>query len=1266
MRYYSFRLLFAVLLITQLSVFNLAQIKQDAANQPLEQGKPIERELKGGEIHNYIFKPEAGQFVAIIVDQRGIDVVAVLFAPDGKQLAEVDSPNGSKGPESVLFVAKESGNYRLEVRPLEKTATGLYEIKIDAFRTATLQEIKQDKIKNLAAALVSANTEEARAALLANDKELVTAELVRELHEYGRRFRSQRNYPSALAISRLALGLAEQLGDKIGISDALYSIGTIFFNQRDGTQALEYQQKSLVLRESLGDKTKIADSLNVIGSIYNQQNNPSKALEYYQRSLALYLETGDKQSIGGIYFNIANTYQRGGDNAQAQEAFLKSLLFIEATGNKALLANTLFNLGLTNFLLGNYAQALDYYRKGLRLFEELENKMQVASTLNRMSLVYNVQGDFALALEYAQKSLTLGEQLDNKQLMANILLTNGLVHGSLSNSTRALEFYQKSLALGEELGNKELIANALEKIGGNHFSQGNIAQAIEYYQKSLKLNEELKNKRQIAFTTVAIGEVYRYQGNYSQALEYFHRSLKVSEELGNKLQIANALNKIGIVYFYQGNYEYALEYFQKGLALREEINNAGGIIDSVNNIGSINLSKGNYAQALEYYQRSLKLSEKIGSKSGMRDALNNIGEVYRLQGNYTQAMEYSQKSLALSAELGNKLVIPETLTIIGNIYFSQGNYAQALEYAERAATIARQTNNRFYLWNALVTAGEAYRALKQFDKSRQAFEEAILTIELSRASIAGQEARATYFAKSQRPYELYIDLLMQMHQEQPNEGYDGMALQISERARARSLLELLNESRADIKQGVVPDLLERERSLQQQLNARAESQTRLLSGKYTEEQASILKKEIDALTIEYQNIEAQIRQKSPRYAALTQPEPLKLSGIQQEMLDRDTILLEYSLGEKRSYLWAVTKDSIKSYELPPRSEIEAAVKRVYALVSDGKLVIDDKAQAEYEREAARLSEILLAPVAAQLQNKRILVVADGALQYLPFGALPKTKNQPLIVENEIISLPSASTLVSLRRQMQGRATASKTLAVFADPVFSATDGRVKVTNPTTKPTSLTQNTALERAASNTGVLRDGIISRLPFSRREAESILAVIPVGEKMQALDFQANRTTALSSEMSQYRILHFATHGLLNSEHPELSGIVLSLVNEQGQTIDGFLRLNEIYNLNLSADLVVLSACQTALGKEIKGEGLIGLTRGFMYAGSPRVVASLWKVDDVATAELMKLFYQKMLQEKMRPAAALRAAKVEMLKQKRWNAPFYWAAFEIQGEWR
>jgi CHAT domain-containing protein len=192
------------------------------------------------------------------------------------------------------------------------------------------------------------------------------------------------------------------------------------------------------------------------------------------------------------------------------------------------------------------------------------------------------------------------------------------------------------------------------------------------------------------------------------------------------------------------------------------------------------------------------------------------------------------------------------------------------------------------------------------------------------------------------------------------------------------------------------------------------------------------------------------------------------------------------------------------------------------------------------------------------------------------------------------------------------------------------------------------------------------LQRLIFSRREADVITRLAGARSSFKALDFAANRATALGSNLSQYRIIHFATHGLLNSQHPELSGIVLSLFDEQGRPQDGFLRLHDIYNLKLSADLVVLSACKTGLGKEIKGEGLVGLTRGFLYAGSPRVIASLWKVDDRATAELMTLFYQHMLRDGLRPAAALRKAQIDMRNRPRWAAPYYWAGFTLQGEWK
>jgi len=235
--------------------------------------------------------------------------------------------------------------------------------------------------------------------------------------------------------------------------------------------------------------------------------------------------------------------------------------------------------------------------------------------------------------------------------------------------------------------------------------------------------------------------------------------------------------------------------------------------------------------------------------------------------------------------------------------------------------------------------------------------------------------------------------------------------------------------------------------------------------------------------------------------------------------------------------------------------------------------------------------------------------------------------------------------------------------VLADPVFEPGDPRVKGAAATGAPV----DRRLERAASETGAMDEQLrLPRLPFTRQEAEGTLALTRAGQGMKALDFQANLATATSAELSRYRIVHFATHGLLNTEHPALSGLVLSLVDERGRPQDGFLNLPDVYNLNLPAELVVLSACQTGLGKEIRGEGLVGLTRGFMYAGARRVVASLWKVDDVATAVLMERFYKGMLMENLRPAAALRRAQVEMWKQRRWASPYYWAAFTLQGEWK
>ena len=448
-------------------------------------------------------------------------------------------------------------------------------------------------------------------------------------------------------------------------------------------------------------------------------------------------------------------------------------------------------------------------------------------------------------------------------------------------------------------------------------------------------------------------------------------------------------------------------------------------------------------------------------------------------------------------------------------------------------------------------------------------------------------------------------------------------------------------------------------------------------------------REIRDLNIAYQEVETQIKQQSPRYATLVQPQPLSLDNIQAELKDADTLLLEYALGEERSYVWAVTSNSITGYQLPARSQIEGAARELYKLLTLRQTLLENappdyqqrvaSADGEYWTQAARLSQTLLGQVAAQLGRKRLLIVADGALQYLPFEALPvpaSTESEsgviassPMVLNHEIVSLPSASTLAVIRRGSRPIESDDKLLAILADPVFERDDPRLTRLGLPAPTVAIQPATDSRQSVSNETLGTDELvdISRLPATRQESEAIMTVAPAGTSLVARDFNASRNIAMSGRLSRYRVVHFATHGVINTEHPQLSGILLSLINSKGQNERGFLQLHDIYNLDLSGtQLVVLSACRTGLGKEVRGEGLMGLTTGFMYAGSRSVVASLWKVDDRATAELMKHFYQGMFEEKLTPAAALRKAKEAMWKQERWRAPYFWSAFILHGEYR
>ena len=907
--------------------------------------------------------------------------------------------------------------------------------------------------------------------------------------------------------------------------------------------------------------------------------------------------------------------------------------------NRELLTRELSQLfleqGRNFFRQGNFSQAILNLQVSKLVSARIYDKLRLAQAATSLGNIYRLQGKDALALAQLREALTLHQAAGNKQG----------------------EFFS-------------LLSIVIIDISGNNYDEPRL-------QKLQSLAEESKNDEWRALSMSQVGSMQFLQGNYALALDSHQQSLKLYERLGAKEGVAFALHSLGILQRVYGNYEQALGYFQKSLELTESLKRPDLASRNLSSIGAVYGLMGNQVKALDYHQASVRAGEISGSKFWTIFSLNSIGEIYASSGQLPQAVTHLEKALKLSEDLDYKDRIAYVSLSIGNIKYLEGDFSRALEFAERAIAIAKQTSSRDALWKGLTLAGKAYHAINQKEKAREVLAEATDTVELLRSNVDGQELRSSYFATVQEPYETYVDVLMQQHKQNPNENYDVLALQVNERSIARSLLETLNEARADIRMGVDPVLLDRERRLQQELNARAARQLRINPA---DPEAALVTKEIDVLTAQYQQTQAQIRQSSPRYAALTQPVPLTMQQIQAGVLDADTALLEYSIGEARSYLWFVTSTSHESFELPKRAELEAHVRRTVDLLGDGKRwATDSEISSQYEEQSRRLSRVLFPPaLMSKLKAKRLLIVGGGALQYLPFGAL-RGNRQPLVIDYEIVRLPSASTLAVLRREVANRAPVPQSVAVIADPVFEEIDERVKpkrsaeVVEENQEAETRTSRALLQRAVEvwtkpevGTAVQESLQIRRLPFTRFEAENILVNVPSQQSLKATDFRANRETATSAELSKYRFIHFATHAILNSEHPELSGIVLSLVNEEGKPVDGFLRLHDIYNLNLPADLVVLSACQTGLGREIRGEGLVGLTRGFMYAGAPRVVASLWKVDDAATAELMKRFYAAMLRDNLRPAAALRRAKVEMWKQKRWHAPYYWAAFELQGEWR
>jgi CHAT domain-containing protein/tetratricopeptide (TPR) repeat protein len=898
---------------------------------------------------------------------------------------------------------------------------------------------------------------------------------------------------------------------------------------------------------------------------------------------------------------------------EAAARFSEALELLQALGDRELAAVTLQQLAGLNAALKEVTTAVAQYEQARTLFRALNKPTEEALVLNSLGETLLNEGDYAGALEFLTAALPLADTLAPLGA-AELAYNNGVAFQHLSRHDEAIDLFQRAREAFRRLGKRDYELQALSDIGRTHYANGGMIESLEYATEGLSLSRASGMPLLEARFAQDVARVYDYLGDLDQAREYCERALRV----------------------------FRAERY------------ANGEIATLLLLGDVDYSRSDNAAARASYERAATLAATIRFREAEERALVRLATVLSEQGEFPRAIEYTQRALAYYRATGNKRSEVSALLALGKTYRQMGAWRDAASTFQQALAISREAAAGFSETPLLGELAQVARDEGRLEDAERLLVEVLEKFDAERRSLLAPSLSATFLSGAQNWYDVYADLLMRLNVAQPQRGYDTRAWSAAERAKAWGLLEMLAESRSDVSRGVDRSLLDQRQRLWAEMTARAAASQRSPSG----QAAGRTQTAIDDLAARLQVVEARIRAANPAYVDLIEPRAVTTSELQQQLLDSDTVLLEFALGDDESWVWAIAPDTFETYTLASRSKIDAAARRLYDLLTvrqsktgprqpqqDARIA---EADAAMPAAAAELSRLLLAPIDSRLRrewrDKRLVVVASGSLEYVPFGILPLSTGRQLLQDHEVVNLPSATVLAALRRGAARRPPATRTLALIADPVFDASDSRV----------------SRERSDTRGG------FARLPFSREEAAAIAQLVPRPGSLHATDFKATHALAVGGELSHYRFVHFATHGLLNSRHPELSGLVLSLVDERGRPQNGFLRLKEIYDLQLAADVVVLSACQTALGKEIKGEGLVGLTRGFMYAGARRVVASLWQVDDLATAQLMKTFYQRMLKDGLRPAAALRSAQLEMMKQDRWAAPYYWAAFTMQGEWR
>jgi len=1053
------------------------------------------------------------------------------------------------------------------------------------------------------------------------------------------------NYPTALKKWQTALDKV-RFAYKHGISKFLTNQGMMYQNLGDYQKALDYYQQALTIDRKIGDKGGEGADLMNIGVVYDNMGYYQKALDYYQQALTIDREIG---------------YKRG-----------------EVDG--------LTNIGVVYGKMGYYQKALDYNQQALTIQSEIGYKRGEVANLSNLGLVYYSLGDYQKALDYNQQALTIHSEIGgDKRGVAINLANQGVMYLNLGYYQKALEYLQQALKIQRKIGNKPGVTKNLGNLSLVYYRLGYYQKALDYSQQSLKiLRREIGDKRDIGKNLGNLGVVYQNLGYYQKALEYLQQALTIDRKIGDKPGESADLSNLGTVYYYLGEYQKALDYYQQALKIRREIGDKPGESADLNNLGAMYVKMGYYQKALEYFQQALALSREIGHNRKEGSNLSNLGVVYYYLGDYQKALDYYQQALKIRREIGDKPGVGNSFSNLGVVYYYLGYYQKANTYFQDSVAIFEKIGSDG-LWLAQRGLAFTEAKLNQFDAAIQYYEQALNNLEKLRYRLKDKEQKLSFMRNKIGVYNEFIALLQFLDKTQPKKGYDRKAIEIFERKQGRIFLEEMGQSGARLFAGFPQEILQGESNLENQL---AKIRKNLvderskpgagLKGEVVQNRQLIknLEQHEQRLQTELEKLQQTIKTKYPDYYALKYPKPVKLDTLQKKVLQSDELMLVYGVMENSTTLWVIGKNTFEMFNLPlSESKLKEKISQLRDWMGTGDktrgLKVTDRKYGEIKVKLNQASNELYVQLIPEkvrsflTKERTVYVIPTGPLYALPFETLvTKTskdfKEAHYLIEDVPIAYLSSASLLKILRDAQKRRqnTAKYPLLAFANPIYEGT--------PTS---SSTQRGIIDKLRNETYRNFKNGFAPLPETENEAKEIAKILnaPTDSNPLQLGEAASVPTVNKfneqTRLDDYQYVLFSTHGILPGEIDRINqpALVLSYPDKWG-----YLKMADVFGLKLNAKLVALSACNTGNGKNEKGEGVMGLTRAFMYAGTPAIAVTLWSVESLS-AKILNVGFFKQLKNIQKPAAALRAIKLRMLRGdegEKYKRPYYWAPFVVFGD--